>query len=139
MYSSFERCILDFSLERDPGDYWYDCAVLEASDILRNFEESDWVLLLDELERKDIFWKKRLVECLGDLNVEYEIEVILSVINTDDEDLLVSCVDSLRFLDLSRLDVSSKEKLSLKARLLLGKASPPVQLILESFFEKLKN
>lgn len=58
MYNSFEGCIVDFSLEQDSGDYWYDCAVLEASDILREFDRSDWVLLLEGLARKSIFWKK---------------------------------------------------------------------------------
>ena len=139
MYDKFENCIFDFSLERDPGDYWYDCAILEAADILRGFGKNDWELLLKQLEFKSIFWKKRLVECLGELNVSQELEIILSVINTSDEDLLVACIDALRLLDLSKLGERKKEELSLRVACLLTEASPPMKRVLESFIEKLKN
>lgn len=59
MYNNFDSCIFDFALERDPGDYWYDCAILEASDILRRFDKGDWARLLKELKNKDVFWKKK--------------------------------------------------------------------------------
>lgn len=58
MYSDFESCIFDFALERNPGDYWYDCAVSETSGILRKFDKGDWARLLIELGSKDNFWKK---------------------------------------------------------------------------------
>lgn len=58
------------------------------------------------------------MECMGDLNIEYEFEVILCIINTDDEGLLVSCIDALRLLGLSKLDGRDKEELLLKAKLL---------------------
>lgn len=139
MYNNFDSCIFDFALERDPGDYWYDCAVLEASDILRRFDKGDWARLLKELKNKDVFWKKRLVECLGDLHVAYELEVILRIINTSDEDLLVSCIDALRLLDLSKLGRRDQEELLLRVSFLLNEASPPVREILESFSGKLKS
>ncbi|WP_193452125.1 hypothetical protein [Pseudomonas nitroreducens] len=139
MYNNFDSCIFDFALERDPGDYWYDCAILEASDILRRFDKGDWARLLKELKNKDVFWKKRLVECLGDLHVAYELEVILHIINTSDEDLLVSCIDALRLLDLSKLGRRDQEELLLRVSFLLNEASPPVREILESFSGKLKS
>lgn len=139
MYNNFDSCIFDFALERDPGDYWYDCAILEASDILRRFDKGDWARLLKELKNKDVFWKKRLVECLGDLHVAYELEVILHIINTSDEDLLVSCIDALRLLDLSKLGRRDQEELLLRVSFLLNEASPPVREMLESFSGKLKS
>lgn len=139
MYNNFDSCIFDFALERDPGDYWYDCAILEASDILRRFDKGDWARLLKELKNKDVFWKKRLVECLGDLHVAYELEVILHIINTSDADLLVSCIDALRLLDLSKLGRRDQEELLLRVSFLLNEASPPVREILESFSGKLKS
>jgi len=139
MYSAFENCIFDFALSRDPGDYWYDCVILEASDILRKFDKGDWELLLKELKNKDNFWKKRLVECLGDLHVAYEFEVILRIINTGDEDLFISCIDALRLLDLSGLGGRDKEELLLRVLFLLDEASPPVKEILGGFARKLKS
>jgi hypothetical protein len=93
---------------------------------------------LNELKSKDNFWKKRLVECLGDLHVAYELEVILRVIDTSDEDLFISCIDSLRLLDLSGLGKHDQEALLLRISFLLDETSPPVRKILEKFSEKLK-
>lgn len=139
MYDKFENFMFDFALERDPSDYWYDCAILEAADILREFNESDWELLLEGLKHKDVFWQKRLVECLGDLHVSHELEVILRVINQNDEDLLIACIDALRLLDLSELGERNKEDLLLRVGCLLDEASPPVKEVLENFVEKLKS
>lgn len=50
-----------------------------------------------------MFWKIRLVECLGDLNNSYELEVILYLINTDDNNLFYSCLDSLRSMEICSL------------------------------------
>lgn len=137
LYGKFEGCIVDFSLERYPGDYWYDCGILEATDVLREFDEKDWGLLLDDLEDKGVFWKKRLVECLGDLKIFCEIEIILRVISTDDEDLQICCFDTLRMLDLSGVDERTREALSSRAEYFLGEASLPVKKILEDFVERL--
>lgn len=137
MYNKLNSCLSDFSHESEPGDYWYDCAILEATTILESFSDSDWMLLLNKLEGKSVFWKKRLVECLGDLNNQHEISVIFSVLDTDDEDLIIAGVDALRLLNLSTLDEQRKENLSLKAGFLLKKTSGPARKILEDFRSKL--
>ncbi|MGC8100946.1 hypothetical protein [Metapseudomonas otitidis] len=137
LYGKLESCIVDFSLERYPGDYWYDCGILEAADVLREFDKGDWELLLDDLKDKGVFWRKRLVECLGDFKVLYEIEVILRIVNTDDEDLRICCFDALRMLDLSGVDGRTREELSSRAEYLLDEVSLPVKKILEDFVERL--
>jgi hypothetical protein len=137
MYKIFDNCISDFIYEREASDYWYDCAILESTKILKQFNDNDWLLLLSNLKDKSIFWKKRLIECLGDLHNKYELEVILEIIDTSDEDLFVSCVDSLRLLDLTSLNNLQKEKLLLKSQVCLKKASPPVKLVLEEIIKKL--
>ncbi len=137
-YHKFDTCISEFSQESEPGDYWYDCAILESTEILKQFSDSDWHLLLKQLKLKPIFWQKRLIECLGDLHNPYELEVVLETINTSDKDLFITCVDSLRFLDLSTLDKSKKEQLLSKAEIILEKASSPVKCVLEEFIKKAK-
>ncbi|OCG21473.1 MULTISPECIES: hypothetical protein [unclassified Gilliamella] len=137
MYNKFDVCISDFSHESEPGDYWYDCAILEATEILNKFNNNDWELLLAQLKFKPIFWQKRLVECLGDLHNSHELEVLLKIINTSNENLFISCIDSLRLLDLSNLDNSKKELLLLKIDILLQNASSPVKRVLEEFIKKL--
>lgn len=67
----------------------------------------------------------------------YELEIILDLINTDDDDLFITCVDSLRFLNLSSLDNLKKDWLLSKIENLLRKASPPVKRILEGLIVKI--
>lgn len=136
MYNKFDVCIYDFSHESEPGDYWYDCTILEATEILKKFNNNDWDLLLNQLKLKPIFWQKRLVECLGDLHNSHELEVLLDIINTNNEDLFISCVDSLRLLDLSNIDNSKKEQLLSKIDILLQDASSPVKCVLEKFIKR---
>ncbi|WP_347253683.1 hypothetical protein [Leminorella grimontii] len=137
MYNKFNECILDFSLERDPGDYWYDCAILESTDILKKFDKKDWKVLLEQLGSKPLFWQKRLVECLGDLHSPYEIEVILYLIDTDDEDLFITCIDSLRLLDLSGLSGGRKEEILSKVTCLLDNKPLPVKKVIEELIRKI--
>lgn len=137
MYNKFDVCVSDFSKESEPSDYWYDCAILEATEILKEFNNNDWELLLTQLKLKPIFWQKRLVECLGDLHNSHELEVLLNIINTNNEDLFISCIDTLRLLNLSNLDNSKKEQLLSKIDILLQNASSPVKRVLEEFIKKL--
>lgn len=137
MYNKFDVCISDFSHESDPSDYWYDCAILEATEMLNKFNNNDWELLLSQIKLKPIFWQKRLVECLGDLHNSHELDVLLNIINTNSEELFISCIDSLRLLDLSNLDKSEKKSILLKIDILLQNASSPVKSVLEELIKKL--
>lgn len=137
MNKKFDDCVSDFIEAREPSDYWYDCAILEAIEILKRFNNDDWLFLLKNLKDKPIFWQKRLIECLGDLLNSYELEVILEIINTTDEDLFITCVDSLRFLDLSALDDEKKEQLLSKSERVLETASSSERYILDEVIKKL--
>lgn len=134
MYKKFDLCISEFSIDNEPGDYWYDCGLIESAEILDKFTDSDWQQLLTTLADKSIFWKTRLVECLGDLRNSYELEVILELINTDDNDLFVSCIDSLRTIDISSLSENQLDKINNKIRYLILNASLPVKSVLDKFY-----
>lgn len=136
MYHEFNACISNFSNESEPCDYWYDCAILEAITILKNFNAHDWSLLLKELKFKSVFWQQRLVECLGDLHNPYELEVIFELISTEDNKLFINCIDSLRYLSLSKIDDFKKEKLLSKIKKILENPSSPIKCVLEDFIQK---
>lgn len=136
MFNKFNAYLADFIHESEPGDYWYDCAILDATEILKKFSHYDWNLLLDELNSKSLFWKNRLAECLGDLHNSHELEVLLNIINTNDEDLFISCVDSLRLLNISDIDKTKKNQLLSQIDILLKSTSPPVKYVLEEFIKK---
>nr|WP_282560394.1 hypothetical protein [Providencia vermicola] len=138
MYKEFDLCITDFSNDNEPGDYWYDCGIVECSRILSKFNELDWSNLFDVLEHKSIFWKIRLVECLGDLKNSHELNIILTLIDTDDYDLFISCVDSLRSIGSHSLSEDDLNKINDKIYHLEQNASLPVKSVLDSFSHKFK-
>lgn len=117
-------------------DYWYDDALFICEEILGGFSKYDWEVLLKSMSNETNEWKKRLVECLGDIHNSYELKVILELINTDNEELMIACIDSLRSVDLSKLDKSIKKQLQGKINKLLIIATPPVKKVLEDFLQK---
>ncbi|GKW05198.1 hypothetical protein PEC301877_40110 [Pectobacterium carotovorum subsp. carotovorum] len=137
MYNVFNSCISDFSHEGDSEDYWYDCAIVDSIEMLNQFSDDDWQLLIRELENKPVLWQKRLVECLGGGHNSYEIKIILELINTEDEDLFIACIDTLRSLNLSDLSLETKERFLTRAKLLMMKSKPPVKKVLEEFINKI--
>ena len=139
MYKEFDLCISDFSNDNEPGDYWYDCGVVESTEILSKFNESDWACLFNELSNKSIFWKTRLVECLGDLKNSHELNIILKLIDTENYDLFISCIDSLRSMDICSLSEDDLDKVSGKIYHLKSNASLPAKSILDSFSHKFKS
>ncbi len=136
MYKKFDLCISDFSDDKNPGDYWYDCAIVEAAEMLNQFNGLDWGCLFDNLSDKNIFWKIRLAECLEGLNNIYEVNIILELIKTDDPDLFVSCIDSLRTIDLSYLSKDELANINDKIFFAKKNASLPVRCVLEDFTRK---
>ena len=136
MYKNFNTFILPYSEDNEPGDYWYDCGVIESTKILSAFTDFDWEYLLKNLSDKSIYWKIRLVECLGDLHNSYELRVILELIDTDDDKLFVSCVDSLRSINLCHLPENILNTIQTRIINLMQNASLPVKRVLEDFMHK---
>lgn len=138
MYKNLDVFILPYSDDNEPGDYWYDCGIIESTKILSSFTDSDWECLLANLNDKSIYWKIRLVECLGDLHNIYELQIILELIDIDNDELFVSCVDSLRSINLCSLPENKVKQIELKIASLVQNASLPVKSVLEDFMNKLK-
>ena len=115
-------------------DYWYDSALFVCEDILKKFSDEEWKELLKEISSESVGWKKRLVECLGELKSPYELECIMKIITTDDKDLFVACIDSLRSIDTSALQDGDKKNIVKQVKELLEENnSLPVEKVLEDF------
>ncbi len=54
----------------------------------------------------------RLVECLGDLDNTYELAVILALIEINDNDLIISCIDALRTINVDSLSENEFERIN---------------------------
>lgn len=117
-------------------DYWYDDALFICEDILKGFSEAEWKELLKIISNQNIRWKIRLAECMGNIGSSYEIQCILKMIDTDNEDLFVACVDTLRSMDMSMMDRANKNEIQSKIRSRIEISSPPVVKVFEEFLKK---
>lgn len=118
-------------------DYWYDDALFICEDIIREFSDAEWNELKDIIPKEDMRWNVRLVECLGDINNQYTLECIIKMVNTNNDDLFIVCVDVLRDMDISLLHLDDVKKIVNKAKLLSEKSTLPVKKVLEVFIERI--
>lgn len=117
-------------------DYWYDDALFICEDILKGFSEDKWKELLKAIQNENIRWKVRLAECMGNVGSSYEIQCILKMINMDDEELFVACVDTLRSMDMSIMDMATKNEIQAQIKSRMEISSPPVVKVFEEFLKK---
>lgn len=137
MYKELDEYITEFSKEDSSDDYWYDVGVVYASQLIGDFNKEDWLELLQHIYEKDNMWKKRFVYCLGNQKSEEEVEVILRIIDTEDEELFVMCVDALK--DLITEDNKNKilcYKNTKRAEDLIPKSGVATRRVLECFIQR---
>ena len=60
---------------------WLDYIVEIASDILKNFTDSDWVKLTELIKLKPLHWQERCVEAAGSTQSEKAVPLLLWILN----------------------------------------------------------
>lgn len=96
MFDEFDKYILDFAVEDFAADYWYDEGIDIAEKMLCKFTEDDWGMLLKTVSERKTEWQKRLAYCMHDKSDLNQLKVLLSLVETDDDELFEIVVDSLR-------------------------------------------
>lgn len=94
-FYEFDKFISEFAKE-EINDFWYDDSLFIAQNILDKFTNKDWDILEKEIDNKDIFYKYRLAELLGNNDIN-EFNILLKLISTDDDNLFEMVIDALRF------------------------------------------
>jgi len=89
-----------------PVDYWYDEGFSIACEMLRKFAQEDWEILSREVLNKPPDYQRKLAYCIDNSSGNYGLSILLSLGDTDDEELFEICVDSLRAFS----STSDKEK-----------------------------
>lgn len=117
-------------------DYWYDDALFICEDILKEFSDKEWNELLSVIPNETVTWRIRLAECLGDIHSPFELQCIMKMINSENNDLLVACVDSLRDMDISLLKETDKIEIMNQVKSLMEESSPPIKKVFEIFLKK---
>jgi hypothetical protein len=119
-------------------DYWYDCGCVIACEILSEFTPSDWVELSNQVLSKSIEWQRKLAYCLDNECDINELNILLLLINTNDEELFEICVDTLRSFknQETKQIVLDNPKILQRVNDLLTNASIPVKKMLQDFLSK---
>ena len=131
MLREFESSINDNSCD----DYWYDVALDECQEMLGSFSDEEWEELSEKIGDYSEKAQIRCVECLSDIDNRNSLSMILRLSDTQDRELFVTCVDSLRNMDLSSLSQSEKEHLLKRVKEYSADASKLEKIVLKAFMD----
>ncbi|MEK5238787.1 hypothetical protein NST99_24125 [Paenibacillus sp. FSL L8-0470] len=131
---------LDNLLSADTSvDSWYDVGCVIASEMLSEFNSSDWVELSNQVQNKPIEWQRKLAYCLdNECNVN-EFNILLSLLSKNDEELFEICIDTLRSFTNQEIKKMILDNPSILQRIndSLHTASLPVKKMLQDFLSKI--
>ena len=137
MFEKFDNFLIDFLVENSSEDYWYDCAVTEAQELLCKFTAQDWKKLFQVGNTKSDLWKIRVVYCIEEENGMDGFDFLLSMLNENNDEVVEYAIDSLRSFNTENYKnlIKSNTDLKTKAESLLENAGLPVKRVLEEFLK----
>ena len=129
MFKDFESSINDNSCD----DFWYDVALFECQEMLERFSDEEWEELSEKIGNYSEEAKMRCVECLSDIDNRKGLLMILRLSNTNNRELFVTCVDSLRNMDISSLSQNEIERLFQRVKDYTADASAIENAVFKAF------
>ncbi len=135
MYNELDKYLLGYL----PMDYWYDEGVDIAREIISDFKECDWKMLLEEISNKDIEWKKKIAYCLYNCDNKHELLLLLELLDTEDEELFEISLDSLRsFINKETVEFLINNPAAIcKIKELYYNSDGPTQIMLKDLIGKI--
>ncbi|MGG4451469.1 hypothetical protein [Brevibacillus porteri] len=120
-------------------DYWYDHGCIIASDMLEKFSQKDWEDLSSHVLMKPLEWQRKLAYCMDSCCNKHELNILLSLLDTDDEELFVICVDTLRSYTTleGKQMIRDNPALLVRVNELLPRAGVATRRVLEDFLVKI--
>ncbi|AET61241.1 hypothetical protein HPL003_22585 [Paenibacillus terrae HPL-003] len=136
MYKDLDEFITEY---QHTADFWYDVGCVMASEKLSKFGSEDWQELSSIVHNRPLEWQKKLAYCLDTSCNMYELEILLSLLNTEDEELFEICIDTLRSFTTQESKQMILDNPSILNRVndLLPKAGIVSKKMLEDFLKKL--
>nr|WP_279294594.1 hypothetical protein [Bacillus altitudinis] len=123
-------------------DSWYDDGCLIASEILSDFSLNDWEELSNQVRNKPIEWQRKIAYCLDNECNEYELKILMDLLNTNDKELFEICIDTLRSFPIEegkKLILEHPQILERVNNVLATTANSPVKLVLQDFLSKMNS
>lgn len=131
MFKEFESGIKNNASE----DYWYDEGLYYYQDMLDDFTDEEWEELSEKVDYYDDEAQMRCVECLSGTDNRNSLAIILRLSDTNNRELFVTCVDSMRDMDISSLSDSEKEHLAQRVKEFSPEASSLESIVLNAFLK----
>ena len=138
MFEKFDKYIFEFAGEDFAVDYWYDEGADIAENMLCDFDENDWEILLEVVPERPLEWKKRLAYCMHDKSDLNQLKVLLNLIETEDSELFETVVDSLRgFTSGESLNlIQTDSRIVSKIEALIPKVGDTTKRVFGEFLKK---
>ena len=135
MYNELDEYLSDDFIP----NYWYDEGVDIAREIISGFKEYDWKMLLEEISKKDIEWKKRIAYCLYNCDNKYEWLLLLKLLDTEDDELFVMSLDSLRsFINKETTEfLINNPAVICRIKKLYYNSGRPIQIVLKDLIKQI--
>jgi len=94
MFSDFDKYLCSsFSI-----DYWSDEGISQAANIVSEFTENDWEELDSSLSNQNESWQIRCAESLGDVENNYSLDILLTLLNSESSEVQIAVLDSVSAL-----------------------------------------
>lgn len=120
-------------------DSWYDDGCVIVREMLSEFSPSDWDELSNQVLSKPVDWQRKLAYCLDNECSIREVNILISMLSTNDEELFEICIDTLRSFSSieSKQIILDNSKILQRVNDLLPTASVPVKKVLQDFLMKI--
>lgn len=129
MLEEIEAMINDNSSD----DYWYDDSLFSCQELINKLSDAEWHSFSEKTDSYPKKCKLRIVECLADIQSKDSISLILKLSNTENRDIFIACIDSLRDMDMSDVSDAEKDNLLKKVNKFSADASSPEKIIFQAF------
>ncbi|MDM5297575.1 hypothetical protein QUF51_05365 [Bacillus pumilus] len=112
---------------------------ITGSEILLEFSLNDWGELSNQVLSKPIEWQRKIAYCLENECNEYELNILMTLLNTNDTELFEICIDTLRSYssEENKKMILDNPQILKRVNDLLSTANPPVRTILQDFLSKI--
>lgn len=137
-YHGFMEFMKPFLNGENSEDYWYDLAAEQAARLLDSFSEEDWESMIRNIGSQSMEFRKKLAYCFDDPANGYELELLLMLLDTEDRELFITCVDSLRsFVTEESADAVKKRIPMERFQYFMGEFGDVEKKVAENFLGKI--
>lgn len=118
------------------ADFWSDCAVISAIDLIQKMTPTDWDSLKSCWRDRPQEWQYRCAEIISDADSQQVIPILLEMLQTPDDELTITAADSLRSIGVAEQNVYLEQDI-LKRLQILSENSSIAKIIVNELLKQL--